>query len=73
MFVSVVLLSISFKTRLKEGEIEMSLEHLGTNGDISFYRGVNGETYQFINLETDQLVIPSTLGLTEENRYVLIE
>ena len=40
---------------------------------MSFYRGANEETYQFINLETDQLVIPSTLSLTEENRYVLIE
>ena len=51
----------------------MSLERLETKGDVSFYRGGNGETYQFVNLETDQLVIPSTLGLTEENRYVLIK
>ena len=50
----------------------MRFDHLEIKGDVSFYQGEGGVVYQLVQLENDQLMIPSNLGLAKETRNLLI-
>lgn len=51
----------------------MRFDYLKTKGDVSFYQAEGEVVYQLIQLENDQLMIPSNLGLTEETRNLPIQ
>ena len=50
----------------------MRFDHLEIKGDVSFYQGEGGVVYQLVQLENDQLMIPSNLGLAKETRNLPI-
>lgn len=51
----------------------MRFDYLETKGDVTFYQGEGEMVYQLIQLENDQLMIPSNLGLREEARELPVQ
>lgn len=51
----------------------MRFDYLETKGDVTFYQGEGEMVYQLIQLENDQLMIPSNLGLREETRELPVQ